>query len=488
MANDNNNINELVANDDDPTAELELPTFRQYETECDAKTFGTEDDRDAGSRRNVSVSSLKTELRSRDKTISSLQYDVQQLQTQYRGVEIEIATRTAQTRQLASELAAARDGVLRKQRLLKKRDQRIKLLKSEIRQRDKDHQRLSVRCEDLKLSLDIATATVDDKKTATAEPPANISTAGQLKLRLSRSEDYADSMRLQLQDLLDAQKQADRETVRLSSCLQDSNVKGTQLGEELAHEKVQVAALQSKLASIQDHHENEIRLLRFDLGEAQDTAVETDNLNSQLASDLVDAQGFKDELEHMLSDAEEQSSGHISKLQKKVRKLMRTVDDYEQKLSTKSAAISILLAELAKKAEQIDSVGEIEDGLPVAGERASLSGFEVEEKESHTSVERTTRVLIGSVDDQVLRFPLFKDRLTIGRTTDNDIQLKAVYVSRRHAVIQTDGDTTRIIDWGSKNGIRVNSKRISEHFLNHGDIVVIGKARFRYEERKKRES
>ncbi len=486
MANDNNNINELVANDDDPTAELELPTFRQYQAECDAKTFGTEDGRDASGRSTVSVASLKAELRARDKTIDRLQYDVQQLQSQCRGVETEIAARTAQTRQLNNELAATHDSTQRKQQLIKKRDRKIKLLKLEIRQRDENHQQLSTRCEGLQLSLDATTSIVENVENATAAPPATALTTGELELRLNRSEDYADSMRMQLQDILEAQRQAERETVRLSSCLQESRAKGTELGKELTQEKAQTEHLQSKLASIQDQHENEIRLLRFDLGEAQDTVVETGDLNCQLASDLVDARGFKDELEHMLADAEEQSTSHIGTLQKKVSKLMRTVDSYEQKLSTKSAAISILLAELAKKAEQIDLVGESPDDFPVTGDRTLVSGFEGEEKESHPSVERTTRVLIGTVDDQVLRFPLFKDRLTIGRTTDNDIQLKAAYVSRRHAVIQTDGDTTRIIDWGSKNGIRVNSKRISEHFLSHGDIVVIGKARFRYEERKKR--
>ena len=96
--------------------------------------------------------------------------------------------------------------------------------------------------------------------------------------------------------------------------------------------------------------------------------------------------------------------------------------------------------------------------------------------------------MIGTVDNQVLQFPLFKDRLTIGRTKENDIQLKAAYISRLHAVIQTEGDATRIIDWGSKNGIQVNSARVSEHFLCHGDTIMIGNARFRYEERKKRDS
>ena len=86
------------------------------------------------------------------------------------------------------------------------------------------------------------------------------------------------------------------------------------------------------------------------------------------------------------------------------------------------------------------------------------------------------------LDFQGCSFPLFKDRLTIGRTEDNDIQLKAAYISRRHAVVQTDRDVTRIIDWGSKNGVFINDERTSEGSLVHGDRVAIGNAEFVYTE------
>jgi pSer/pThr/pTyr-binding forkhead associated (FHA) protein len=99
-------------------------------------------------------------------------------------------------------------------------------------------------------------------------------------------------------------------------------------------------------------------------------------------------------------------------------------------------------------------------------------------------------MLVGSAgsndDGRELRFPLFKDRLTIGRTANNDIQLNVRCISRRHAVIATDKGQTRLIDWGSKNGVFVNNKRVSEKFLTSGDIVKIGETEFRYEERAKR--
>ncbi len=181
----------------------------------------------------------------------------------------------------------------------------------------------------------------------------------------------------------------------------------------------------------------------------------------------------------MLTDADEQSSDQIEQLQLEVAQLTRKSDSFEQKLNAKSEAISVLLAELANKPDQDDSIGEIEGAIQDIDDRMS---------EQSRSTDKVSRVLVGTVEDKMLRFPLFKNRLTIGRTDDNDIQIKAVYVSRRHAVIQTDGDVTRIIDWGSKNGIQVNSAKVTEHFLCHGDTLLIGNARFRYEERKKRDS
>ena len=53
-----------------------------------------------------------------------------------------------------------------------------------------------------------------------------------------------------------------------------------------------------------------------------------------------------------------------------------------------------------------------------------------------------------------LLFDSFKDRLTVGRTANNDIQLRAQYVSRRHAVIFRENGETRIVDWQSKEDVQ----------------------------------
>jgi chromosome segregation ATPase len=185
----------------------------------------------------------------------------------------------------------------------------------------------------------------------------------------------------------------------------------------------------------------------------------------------------------MLAEIEEKSSTTIKGLKKKLTKLNRKITDYEEKLATKNEAINCLLGELAKRSHEIDSIGEMENVIQEIDDRMSER---IDDRPPDR--ERVTRLLIGRIDNQELRFPLFKNRLTIGRTQQNDIQLKAQYISRRHAVITTEGDAARVIDWGSKNGVYVNSKRVTEHFLKNGDIVTIGIAEFRYEELRKRDT
>ena len=223
--------------------------------------------------------------------------------------------------------------------------------------------------------------------------------------------------------------------------------------------------------------------MRFELGEAQETVAQQELVAEQLANNLVETRGYRSELEQMLSEAENSSRQHIEELEKKNAKLAAELRDRDVKLASKNEAINSLLTELAKKTQQIESIVEIEDVIQEIDGRMSARI----EGQSAPERDRVTRLLIGTLEGQELRFPLFKDRLTIGRTEQNDIQLNAPYVSRRHAVVVTDHATTRVIDWGSKNGVFVNGDRVTEHFLENGDIVTIGTAEFRYEERPKRD-
>ena len=237
---------------------------------------------------------------------------------------------------------------------------------------------------------------------------------------------------------------------------------------------------EAELDAVRARHAEEVRLLRFELQEAEETITERSQVSEQLAIDLVENRGQKLNLERMLSDREQDSRERIETLEKRIVRLERTVSDCERKLETKSNAIRALMEELSR-GNRADSEHHVDDST-------ILEAVELLPLQPAPAGGRITRLLVGRFHDQDLRFPLFKARLTIGRTRDNDIYLNVDYVSRKHAVLVIDGGKTRIIDWGSKNGVYVNSKRIKEHFLNRGDTVTIGPVEFRYEELTRRDA
>ena len=485
MANNNNN-NQLVAEDDDPTVELELQGIREAILEGDAKTLDTEHRKSGEENARPSVAELQSTLKKSNETIELLQFDFEKVHSKWVGLESEVKAREQQTESLNAKLATTEEAVSRKDRLIKKRDRKIKLLKAEIRQRDDEQRRLADRFENQQTSLHDAL-----RKTEDVIPPMSWDKdfpESELHVRLERMTDYADSMRQQLQDLMEAHSASEREIDHLSSALESAARKNVDLAEDNAQSEAEAETLREKLASIEARHAEEIRTLRFELTEAQNTAVEVETMNGELASTLVDAQEFKVELEKMLTHSAKQSDSRINALKKEVSKLERHAKSLERKLASKSEAITVLLGELARKPDAKEDSLDIEEIVQSEVDLEQADPEATTGSNKTVNPDRMSRVLIGAVGDQILRFPLFKDKLTIGRTKDNDIQLDAAYISRRHAIVETADSKVRIIDWGSKNGVHVNSQRIDEHQLSHGDKIVIGNARFRYEEHKKKDS
>jgi pSer/pThr/pTyr-binding forkhead associated (FHA) protein len=77
-------------------------------------------------------------------------------------------------------------------------------------------------------------------------------------------------------------------------------------------------------------------------------------------------------------------------------------------------------------------------------------------------------------------YPLNKERMTIGRKPDNDIQVDNLAVSGKHALVITILDDSFLEDLGSTNGTYVNGKLIKKHALRDGDVVGIGKHELKY--------
>ena len=76
------------------------------------------------------------------------------------------------------------------------------------------------------------------------------------------------------------------------------------------------------------------------------------------------------------------------------------------------------------------------------------------------------------------------ESVTVGRSSESDIFLDDVTVSRKHAEIfrrqQSSEKGFRIRDAGSLNGTYVNRVRVDSVDLRNGDEIQIGKYRFKF--------
>jgi pSer/pThr/pTyr-binding forkhead associated (FHA) protein len=96
---------------------------------------------------------------------------------------------------------------------------------------------------------------------------------------------------------------------------------------------------------------------------------------------------------------------------------------------------------------------------------------------------RPQKLMVILNEDGSIRFPLYKDEITIGRSQNADIQVHSRYISRVHAKIRSMADSTTVIeDIGSKNGLTVNGEFFNRHTLRDGDLVVIGQVQLQYTE------
>jgi len=85
------------------------------------------------------------------------------------------------------------------------------------------------------------------------------------------------------------------------------------------------------------------------------------------------------------------------------------------------------------------------------------------------------RILVATDGRTVQEIQLTVGRIIVGRTPDNDLQVDSRFVSRHHCQIVTTANSCVIEDLNSTNGIYVKSKRVRRHYLNDGDVVVLGK-------------
>jgi pSer/pThr/pTyr-binding forkhead associated (FHA) protein len=113
-------------------------------------------------------------------------------------------------------------------------------------------------------------------------------------------------------------------------------------------------------------------------------------------------------------------------------------------------------------------------------DRETLTEVRVKDDQTLTEGDADNRLLIAMKGDHVIKCPLSKSIVTIGRGRFNDIQIRTRCVSRSHARIMTNDSDAIIEDMNSKNGITVNGHSVQLRQLRNGDIVEVDKILFKF--------
>jgi hypothetical protein len=102
-------------------------------------------------------------------------------------------------------------------------------------------------------------------------------------------------------------------------------------------------------------------------------------------------------------------------------------------------------------------------------------------RESAEQEAPATKVLVLLDPERPMKYPLYKETMTLGRADVADIHINNGFLSRLHARFVTTPNGVAVEDIESKNGIRVNAKLVTtRQQLRHGDVIDLGRLRFRF--------
>src|SRR3982074_664067 len=96
--------------------------------------------------------------------------------------------------------------------------------------------------------------------------------------------------------------------------------------------------------------------------------------------------------------------------------------------------------------------------------------------ELSTSLHPRLLALEGPLKDSTITLP--EGEITVGRDPTNAVPLNDPSVSRKHCLFRREEERLQVRDLEGRNGTVVNGTAVKEHWLRHGDEIVVGDSVF----------
>lgn len=236
---------------------------------------------------------------------------------------------------------------------------------------------------------------------------------------------------------------------------------------ELERSNRQVKKTKQKLAKAKESEQALLINLKR-LGNAStDTAV------------VADQAGAIAELRKGKSDLTNTLSG----LEARLESVTKDADYLEARMSEASAENAKLSAELESKTAQIDGY---KNEIAALRRRSTAAELTSSDRGHGTQPGQRSQAeacwaLVGMDGFDSDAHIVSDGVLTIGSSPDCDIRIQSNFVSRHHAQLVQTRNGCLLRDLESTNGTFINSRRVNKRILRAGDLVTIGKERYRYE-------
>jgi hypothetical protein len=244
--------------------------------------------------------------------------------------------------------------------------------------------------------------------------------------------------------------------------LEDATRRGASAESKLADQ-------QQRLTALGNGHEESMRQLAEARAEIARVSAERDELRKQLAR--IDGM----QTTTVALSEEEVIEPNIRYALPSIEELMASLNSFKEVGSEHDSGH--LLAPVTSHDDDEESQEMIAPELVFAEELAE----EKAKSREGSSHPRVARVLVFLDDEQPIKYPLYKNVMTIGRSEQADIQVEGESVSRIHARVVSVDSAVFVEDIGSKNGIRVNATLVkNRQELRHGDVIIVGLHRFTF--------